>query len=685
MSSFAAPTPSKSKSSFLSAKSIFTPKGSSTKATDLKSKSTPRVQHTRAASHSARTDLNSLSPHPLELHANPSKSVNPRIANHRATLSTSTLHAPDNPHLDSEAAEALRENARVKISKLGKVLKKKGKVKKEKNGAREVYSDSELTVDTQHRQLTKRRSFSTSLKSSNVNPPKIPFSFSISSTTYSEVAGVEPLPPPEKKKNKRRNRKKKSKKDKDRTRSYVKGNVIDARHELYTLSIAMMLGLDNSIREGRGEELLTVDSPMAEAPEDGCSPSAAGCGKVPAPIALFTTGTGMALEAVVNVATTIQSVLTPSDFKATGEVMFPPRGSYDGGIQLTPPHNLSHTFKFKSFAPSAFTSLRSLFGITTDSYLASICGNTNFIEFVSNAKSGQFFFYSHDGKYIIKTMSKPEAKFLLKILPAYHAHVSKNPETLITKYMGMYKVKMYHLNRNVRFVVMKSVFDTDVPLEKFYDLKGSVLGRKAKVGESVLKDNDLRDLIAAQGFGFAPLDQNAYLQMRATLVSDLDFFKKMNIIDYSMLVGVGTELKRKLGARSRSSSLEVSDADVDLSSDESRASPTQTKDNSASAVRSDMGYPIRRANSDPSNSTQQLAYFGIIDILQPYTPFKRIESLSKSVFSRGGRGAVSCVEPDFYGERFLKFFDVYMKGEGEGEMPAGEVTSEDEDQKRKAK
>ncbi|GMH79783.1 hypothetical protein TL16_g08272, partial [Triparma laevis f. inornata] len=219
--------------------------------------------------------------------------------------------------------------------------------------------------------------------------------------------------------------KKKSKKDKDRTRSYVKGNVIDARHELYTLSIAMMLGLDNSIREGRGEELLTVDSPM--------------------------------------------SVLTPSDFKATGEVMFPPRGSYDGGIQLTPPHNLSHTFKFKSFAPSAFTSLRSLFGITTDSYLASICGNTNFIEFVSNAKSGQFFFYSHDGKYIIKTMSKPEAKFLLKILPAYHAHVSKNPETLITKYMGMYKVKMYHLNRNVRFVVMKSVFDTDVPLEKFYD------------------------------------------------------------------------------------------------------------------------------------------------------------------------------------------------------------------------
>jgi hypothetical protein len=37
------------------------------------------------------------------------------------------------------------------------------------------------------------------------------------------------------------------KKGKKKRKSYVKGKVIDGRHELYTLSIAMMLGLRTSI------------------------------------------------------------------------------------------------------------------------------------------------------------------------------------------------------------------------------------------------------------------------------------------------------------------------------------------------------------------------------------------------------------------------------------------------------
>ena len=287
---------------------------------------------------------------------------------------------------------------------------------------------------------------------------------------------------------------------------------------------------------------------------------------VKAPVALFATGTGKAFEAVVDVAGKIADNLTPKDFRETGSVYFPPRGSYDNvsGVQLTPPHNLAHTFRFKvrqeeeesrsnakttyrhfiltrspslvccrvvqNYANNAFTSLRKTFNISTESYLQSICGNSNFIDFVSNSRSGQFFFYSHDGKYMIKTMSVPESKYLLKILPDYHAYVTSNPKTLITKFLGSYKVKLYHLNRNVRFVVMKSVFDTDVNLDTFYDLKGSVLGRRAKEGESVLKDNDLRDLVASRGFGFATIDGEAYRQMRATLVDDLKFFKVRGVL-----------------------------------------------------------------------------------------------------------------------------------------------------------
>jgi len=82
------------------------------------------------------------------------------------------------------------------------------------------------------------------------------------------------------------------------------------------------------------------------------------------------------------------------------------------GSPTTPPHKLSHTFKFKDYAPVAFAYLRRMFGVNEFDFLLSVCGNANFIEFISNAKSGQFFFYSSDGKYMIKTMTNSESKFL---------------------------------------------------------------------------------------------------------------------------------------------------------------------------------------------------------------------------------------------------------------------------------
>ena len=73
-----------------------------------------------------------------------------------------------------------------------------------------------------------------------------------------------------------------------------------------------------------------------------------------------------------------------------------------GGGDKTPPHQLRHTFKFKDYSPVAFAYLRRMFGVNEYEFILSVCGNANFIEFISNAKSGQFFFYSSDGKYMIK-------------------------------------------------------------------------------------------------------------------------------------------------------------------------------------------------------------------------------------------------------------------------------------------
>mmetsp|Transcript_15613 Transcript_15613/g.34113 ORF Transcript_15613/g.34113 Transcript_15613/m.34113 type:complete len:881 (+) Transcript_15613:196-2838(+) len=277
---------------------------------------------------------------------------------------------------------------------------------------------------------------------------------------------------------------KKNKGEDKKPKSYCKGKVIDGEHELYTLSIAVMIGVRTSISK---------------------------------------------TNIVINSGPSKRWVL-PQDYRTTEKYEFRPKG----GTGM-PSHQLAHTFKFKDYAPVVFAYLRRMYGINEFDFLISVCGNANFIEFISNAKSGQFFFYSSDGRYMIKTMTNAECKFLRRILPDYFKHCSENPNTMITRFFGMYRVKLYHLRRNVKFVIMNSVYYTDKYLQAFYDLKGSSVGRDAKPGQAVKKDNDLRHALPDSALSLPPDTRD---RVRKQLISDTEFLERMGIMDYSMLVGV---------------------------------------------------------------------------------------------------------------------------------------------------
>jgi 1-phosphatidylinositol-4-phosphate 5-kinase len=64
-------------------------------------------------------------------------------------------------------------------------------------------------------------------------------------------------------------------------------------------------------------------------------------------------------------------------------------------------------------------------------------------------ESGSFFFYSHDGAFMIKTQSKAESKFLRRILAHYYQHVLTHPYTYLTKFYGMHRIKMPHLRKTL--------------------------------------------------------------------------------------------------------------------------------------------------------------------------------------------------------------------------------------------
>eukprot|EP00607_Mallomonas_marina_P009291 CAMPEP_0182418550 /NCGR_PEP_ID=MMETSP1167-20130531/2951_1 /TAXON_ID=2988 /ORGANISM="Mallomonas Sp, Strain CCMP3275" /LENGTH=810 /DNA_ID=CAMNT_0024592807 /DNA_START=157 /DNA_END=2589 /DNA_ORIENTATION=- len=281
----------------------------------------------------------------------------------------------------------------------------------------------------------------------------------------------------------RRFKTKKKKRKRHFSRNF-KGKVIDGVHELYTLTAGMMLGMRCSV--GHRQQAATAH-------------------------------------------------LSLDDFTYAEKIEFPPDGCTTGPHH-TPPHKLAHTFKMKTYAPMVFRRLRDFFGIDPESYMSSVCGDYNYLEFISNSKSGQFFFYSHDGRYMIKTQTSEETKFLNRILPHYYKYVTENPDTLLVRFLGIHRVKMYHLKRKVHFVIMTSVFDTPEEINVIYDLKGSLIGRKATEAErkkgGVLKDLDLMEDGTKIQLGSK---RETFLKQ---IRRDANFLAQHNIMDYSLLIGM---------------------------------------------------------------------------------------------------------------------------------------------------
>ncbi|XP_026192296.1 uncharacterized protein LOC34618167 [Cyclospora cayetanensis] len=104
----------------------------------------------------------------------------------------------------------------------------------------------------------------------------------------------------------------------------------------------------------------------------------------------------------------------------------------------------SLSVSFEDIAPDAFECAREVAGITDQEYRNSLCSTDfSFIEFQSNSKSGQFFFFSHDGKFLIKTISKAEVAQVLRFLPAYIDHILSTPLSLLTRIFGIHRVELY--------------------------------------------------------------------------------------------------------------------------------------------------------------------------------------------------------------------------------------------------
>lgn len=329
--------------------------------------------------------------------------------------------------------------------------------------------------------------------------------------------------------------------------------------------------------------------------------------------------------------------LSPFDFKLHNKIELE---------ALTP--SAFSSCKFKDFAPYVFQSIRRHFGITNEAYIRSIGVNTFQSAFFhqlslmlsenSSGKSGSFFFHTQDGKYMIKTIHRSEFDVLLETLPHYHAHLMKNPNTLLNRFYGLHQLKCYDASRNLTsdlcVVVMNNVFDMATPelIRTKFDLKGSTYGR-------VTKERDVARGAAKKDLNF--LAENVQLRLSprnrtlllAQTESDTAFLAKHNIIDYSMLIGVIDSRDDPQASGKRASS------DQDLQTDP-------------------------KAGTFIASVDEELHYYiGIIDTLTLFNTRKKGEFVVKRIFE--GKG-VSCVPPDEYRDRFNNFIAAGIPPEPEG-------------------
>jgi hypothetical protein len=195
-------------------------------------------------------------------------------------------------------------------------------------------------------------------------------------------------------------------------------------------------------------------------------------------------------------------------------------------------------------------------------------------EMVSEGKSGSLFYWTHDAKFMVKTVSADEREAMRGMLRAYRNHVLLFPSTLLARYLGFARFahglhtpcarlahalhmpslrlrarrvnslydlrvakpggghKLYHL------VIMSNVFNTPLSIDERFDLKGSTKGRtvspalRGTVG-LVHKDED-----------FVAMERRIRLPphlartLRHQVEIDTNFLKTQGVIDYSLLLGV---------------------------------------------------------------------------------------------------------------------------------------------------
>ncbi|KAH7886184.1 hypothetical protein F5I97DRAFT_2026417 [Phlebopus sp. FC_14] len=230
----------------------------------------------------------------------------------------------------------------------------------------------------------------------------------------------------------------------------------------------------------------------------------------------------------------------------------------------------------------------------------------------NGGKSGSAFLKTRDDRFIAKELSRAELQTMETFAPAYFDYmasaVTGNRPTLLAKVFGCYKLTFKKSKENgsskakvtyMNLLVMENLF-YNRRFAKIYDLKGSTRNRHVlstgRENEVLLDENLVESAYQSPFY----LREHSKRILRGALYNDSKFLADINVVDYSLVVGV-------------------------------------------------------------DNETRELVV-GIVDYIRAYTWDKKLESwVKESTFlGGGGKGEPTIVMPKQYRQRFISAMERYF-------------------------
>lgn len=230
----------------------------------------------------------------------------------------------------------------------------------------------------------------------------------------------------------------------------------------------------------------------------------------------------------------------------------------------------------------------------------------------SGGKSGSAFLKTLDDRFIAKELSRAELQAMETFAPAYFDYMSSavvaHRPTLLAKIFGCFKISFRKTQKDrssrskptqMNLLVMENLF-YDRRFSKIYDLKGSTRNRHV---QSTGRENEVlldENLVETSHLTPFYLREHSKRILRGALYNDSKFLADINVMDYSLVVGV--------------------------------------------------------------DSTKNELVVGIVDYIRTYTWDKKLESWVKESTFLGGanKGEPTIISPKQYRQRFLSAMERYF-------------------------